>query len=180
MKKKSWESFQNDMLTFNCMNQFKTALNIDDKLSKHGIKYFLSLSNKGVSPEKSKTYFVAVLDEKSDDKDTVLKVLNLLHSKMQVGKHVEHVVLVGDGKSYDTLMKIKFEYGDALKWLLIYPGDWHFLKNVQPEIMKIYYEAGLKDIAKLLHAGSRLKYLTECTRFTLVHNFLLQAWEAST
>ena len=128
--------------------------------------------------EISKVHFIAVLDEKSDDKKTVLKILNLLHSRFRVGTAVNHVIVVGDGKSYDTLMKLKFEYGKALQWLLIYPGDWHLLKNVQPVLLKIYYEAGLKDAAKVLHSGARLKALSECTRFPLVQNFLFQVWEA--
>jgi hypothetical protein len=29
---------------------------------------------------------------------------------------------VGDGKSYDHLIKLKTEYGDSLNWVLPYPG----------------------------------------------------------
>jgi hypothetical protein len=39
---------------------------------------------------------------------------------------------VGDGKSYDHLIKLKNEYGNSLNWVLPYPGDWHILKNILP------------------------------------------------
>ena len=37
----------------------------------------------------------------------------------------------GDGKIYEILHSLKFEYGEELKWFLPYPGDWHMLKNFQ-------------------------------------------------
>jgi hypothetical protein len=42
----------------------------------------------------------------------------------------DFVLIVGDGKSYDHLIKLKSEYGSNLDWVLPYPGDWHILKNV--------------------------------------------------
>ena len=39
-------------------------------------------------------------------------------------------------------------YGTALHNILIFPGDWHILKNFQPVLIKAYYHAGLKELAK--------------------------------
>jgi hypothetical protein len=54
---------------------------------------------------------LAILDESADSKETVLKVVNILHEKFQVGICTDFVLIVGDGKSYDHLIKLKSEYG---------------------------------------------------------------------
>ena len=58
-------------------------------------------------------------------------------------------------------------------------GDWHVLKNFQSVLMKVYYDAGMKDLAEA--AGFRGKTLTSLkkyTNFKRTHTFLLQCWEA--
>ena len=58
--------------------------------------------------------------------------------------------------------------------LLIYPGDWHLLKNFQEVLMKQYFHSGLQEIA--LASGfkaSTLRALQACS-----HIFLLNVWEA--
>ncbi|CAC5358619.1 unnamed protein product [Mytilus coruscus] len=111
-------------------------------------------------------------------KKTVLKVLNILHDKFEIGKSCNYIVVVGDGKSYDHLIKLKSEYGANLSWVLPYPGDWHILKNLLPIFMKVYLDAGLKQLASKLHHGSTYRILTDCTKFAVTHRFLLQVWEA--
>ena len=76
-----------------------------------------------------------MLDETADKKDTVLNVLNILYEQFQVGVFCDHVVVVGDGKSYDLVIKLKAEYGTALNWVLPYPGDWHILKIFCPFLL---------------------------------------------
>ncbi|CAC5418643.1 unnamed protein product [Mytilus coruscus] len=112
---------------------------------------------------------VAILDETADSKETVLKVLNILNDKFQVGQLTNYVVVVGDGKSYDHLIKLKSEYGENMDWVLAYPGDWHILKNVLPIFVKIYFDAGLKQLATKHHHGATLKVLTECSKFAITH-----------
>jgi hypothetical protein len=47
-------------------------------------------------------------------KDLVLKTLNILHKKFQIGIKLQYLVVVGYGKSYDHLIKSKSEYGGSL------------------------------------------------------------------
>ena len=42
---------------------------------------------------------------------------------------------------------VKKQYGVALSNILIYPGDWHILKNFQEVLMRVYFAPGLKEIA---------------------------------
>jgi hypothetical protein len=140
-----------------------------------GLKQFIS-SDKTV--EKSTFHYMAILDEAADSRDTVLKVLNMVHDSFQADVKLKNVIVVGDGKSYDHLIKLKAEYGESMSWLLPYPGDWHILKNVQPVLMKIYFDAGLKELAAKHHHGATLKLLMECSKFAMTHHFLQQVWEA--
>jgi hypothetical protein len=50
---------------------------------------------------------------------------NILHKKFQIGIKLQYLVVVGDGKSYDHLIKLKSEYRGSLSWVLLY----HFLLN---------------------------------------------------
>ena len=75
---------------------------------------------------------------------------------------------MGDGKTYQHLLNIKQQYGIALEKLIIFPGDWHILKNYQPILMKVYYQG----------ISATLKSLEACSNFKRTHIFLLQVWEA--
>lgn len=154
---------------------FTKCLLHDKQIQIPGIKTFLSIPSE--KTEKSDFTSVAVLDDAADKKETVLKVLNILHDKFEIGKSCKYIVVVGDGKSYDHLIKLKSEYGANLSWVLPYPGDWHILKNLLPIFMKVYLDAGLKQLASKLHHGSTYRILTDCTTFAVTHR-LLQVWEA--
>ena len=38
-------------------------------------------------------------------------------------------------------------YGADLSWLVPFIGDWHLLLNFHSVLMKVYFDAGLKDLA---------------------------------
>jgi hypothetical protein len=78
-----------------------------------------------VPTEKSGFWSIEVLEETAESEATVVKALNSLHKKLQIGIKRQYQVVVGDRKSYDHLIKLKSEYGGSLSWVLPYPGDWH-------------------------------------------------------
>ncbi|CAC5359268.1 unnamed protein product [Mytilus coruscus] len=167
-----WDEFYTSVTKYGFSKNFFKKENI--VLS--GIKTFFSIPVE--TTEKSDFSSVAILDETADSKETVLKVLNILNDKFQVGQLTNYVVVVGDGKSYDHLIKLKSEYGENMDWVLAYPGDWHILKNVLPIFVKIYFDAGLKQLATKHHHGATLKVLTECSKFAITHRFLYKLGEA--
>ena len=85
------------------------------------------------------------------------------------------LVIAGDA-IYNVLTTIKREYGDEFKWLIYYPGDWHMLGNFQKAIMKPYFDAGLKELAKT--AGYPTTAIQACSQFKRTHHFIMEAWVA--
>ena len=92
---------------------------------------------------KSLYSYISVLHQNADDKHTIANVLSLVHDEFHVGRERQHLVVAGDAKTYNHLQTIKREYGSAMSWLITFIGDWHVLKNAQPVLMKIYFDAGL-------------------------------------
>ena len=111
------------------------------------LRQFLNEDNFNGLQIPSTVHYLELVDENPDSSETMCviaeDILNKFSDKVQNG----WVLLVGDGKTYKHLMNIKKQYSSALKKLLIFPGDWHILKNFQPILMKVYYNAGLKELA---------------------------------
>ena len=74
---------------------------------------------------------------------------------------------------------LRIDKGVMVSWLLPFPGDFHLLMNYQKVMIKIYWDAGLKQIAEA--SGFRdetLGSLENCSNFTNTSKFFLQVWEA--
>ena len=71
-----------------------------------------------------------------------------LHSEYGIGVTTDHLVLVGDQKTFVRLQELKLAYDHELDWLISFIDDWHLLNNYQPFLIKAYYDAGLKDLAE--------------------------------
>ena len=80
-----------------------------------------------------------------------------------------YVGIEGDQKLYEVLQSLKFEYEKDFDWVLAIPGDWHMLVNYQIAIMKPYFDAGLKDLAKA--AGYPITSIQSCGQFKRTHTF---------
>ncbi|CAC5422647.1 unnamed protein product [Mytilus coruscus] len=139
VEKHQWNTFESMLISYGFVK--------DHVKEKHiiipGLKTYLSYSQK--TTEASTFHSIAVLDDPADSKETVVKTLNTLHDRFQIGNKLQYLVVVGDGKSYDHLIKLKAEYGCVLDWVFAISGDWHILKNILPIFIKIFYDAGLKN-----------------------------------
>ena len=87
--------------------------------------------------------YLNVLDQKADNKQTLLAIINNLYEEFIVNGGQKWVVVEGDTKTYDILKSIKTEYREEMAWLFIFPGDWHILKNYQEVLLKVYFDTGL-------------------------------------
>ncbi len=54
-----------------------------------------------------------------------MTVLEQFYDLFQIGKKLQYLLVVGDGKTVDILCKLKEEYPKELAWCIAYPGDWH-------------------------------------------------------
>ncbi len=135
------------------------------------LQRFFSMT-RSTHTEKSDILYLEVMDAVADSKDTMITMLHTLHHKFIEGQSRQFLVVEGDAKLYDILQSLKHEYGEELKWVIPYPGDWHTLMNYQTPLMK----GGLKQMAKA--AGYPINQIKNCSQFKRVHYFILEAWVA--
>ena len=72
----------------------------------------------------------------------MMDMLHELHEQFFVEQNHKWLIVEGDGKIYEILQSLKFEYGEELKRLLPFPRDWHMPKNYRIALMKPYFDAG--------------------------------------
>ena len=134
----------------------------------------------GVSVREKTMYkYFDILDTNSESKETLLNSLAKLHKELKVGNKLQHLIVVVDAKIFPILQSIKQEDQATFEWLIPFPGDFHLLMNYQKVIMKIYWDAGLKQIAEASgFRGETLTSLEHCSNFTNTSRFLFQVWEA--
>lgn len=168
------------MRNLHTYNTQKIVANSHTNVILSDFRTFLTDPQQDLANEASRVYYMELVDENPDSAETMKLVAEDLIDKFGTQTNGGGwIVLVGDGKTYQHLMQVKRQYGATLERLLIFPGDWHTLKNYQETIMKVYYSAGLKDIAKKSgYQGTTLLSLEKCSNFKRTHNFLLQVWEA--
>ena len=93
------------------------------------LQTYYSLSNHLPTPERSNIIYFKVLDQRCDDKETLINIISELYEEFVVLKKNKWVLLEGDQATYQRLQCIKAEYGNDLAWMIPFPGDWHFLKK---------------------------------------------------
>ena len=154
------------------------AISTDFEATLSELRVFLDDQSDCSVTHSSTVHYMELVDENPDCMETMSLVAEDLLAKFDAVQD-GWVILVGDGKSYRHLMNIKKQYSTALRKLLIFPGDWHIMKNYQTILMKVYYSAGLRELAKNSgYHGTTLKSIEQCFNFKRTHYFLLQTWEA--
>ena len=123
--------------------------------------------------EQSTYTYMCVLDEKADSPETLEHVMPRIYEEYDIGKSRNHIVIGGDGLTIDYILKLKSKYKDYWGWVIPYLGDWHVLKNYQEVLLKIFWDAGLKQLGNIL-----CKTMLKCQNWKRNHRFLLQAYEA--
>ena len=153
------------LLKLACTEQGKSMIDLQS---------YLKIAKNIKDPECSNVIYYKVLQQRCDDKETLLDIINNLYTEFIKPGKKKHILLEGDQATYERLQGIKREYVNDFCWMTPFPGDWHILKNFQEVLLKIYYDGGLRDLA--MASGYQPNSVN--TNFTRTHNFLLEAWEA--
>ena len=66
------------------------------------------------SEHQSQITYLRIINEPADNKETILKVINFLYNVYDVETTINHLVVIGDAKTYELLRKLKDEYGRDL------------------------------------------------------------------
>ena len=140
--------------------------------------HIAALWGDSVHAEPADIVYLSIVDMNADTIEAMSEVAAMLHKEYIATTGAQHLIVAGDAKTYLRLKELKHEYGTDLDWLLPFIGDWHVLFNYQKALMKVYYEVGLKYLAKASgFKAETLTSLANSSNFKRTHAFLLQAWE---
>ncbi|CAC5414115.1 unnamed protein product [Mytilus coruscus] len=110
-----------------------------------------------------------LLEEKQkrqcDNKDTIRHSLEILHQNLNVGHDINHLIVVGDGKTYDLFAQNGIWIGR------LGPRDGHI--NYQRMLMKLYLDAGFKDFIEIFPQGATANSVIQAVNFDKTHEFYL-------
>ena len=111
----------------------------------HFKEYYGVIHGQPLDHDPSNVVYLSIIDHHADSLSAMAEVATMLYQEYVINSGCKYLVVVGDGKTYVRLRELKCQYGSELEWLVPFIGDWHTLHNYQKVIMKVYYEAGLRD-----------------------------------
>ncbi len=104
-------------------------------------KSFCGMSFKDLpQPQPSNVVYLSIVDMHADSKEAMRAVVKKLHKEYGVRVTSEHLVVVGDQKTYSRIQELKQAYTSDLSWLIPFIGDWHLLHNFQSVLMRCRFE----------------------------------------
>ncbi|CAC5425828.1 unnamed protein product [Mytilus coruscus] len=96
-----------------CYNKL-LSLNGSNNIGKTNLQTFISEKKSNIPVETANVKYHSLLNEQADSKETLKTILDKLHQDFKIGRELKHLVVVGDGKTYDLLVKLKLELKDDL------------------------------------------------------------------
>ena len=142
-------------------------------------EYYTHLTTTSSDMDTTQVSYLRVLDRNADNPETILEVVSWLYNEFLQNSTLEHLLVTGDEKTYSHMVQLKKEYGEALDWLVPFPGDFHLMRIYQEVLMSAYWDAGLKQLAAASgYRGETLTSLSRCSNFTNTTKFFFEVWEA--
>ena len=83
-----------------------------------GLQGYLSCTSGDQSVESSEVTYLRVMDQNSDNPETILEALSWLHHEFDVGKSVDHLIVADDAKTYLHMVTLKQQYREALEYVI--------------------------------------------------------------
>lgn len=109
--------------------------------------------------------YLDVLNEPASSLLTMYNVFGSLKANEHIWEESKKLLVVGDAKTYFHIASLVSTYPEEFE-NMPFPGDWHLLKNFQPVLMKVFFDAGLKQLAETSgYRGETLTSLGTCFNF---------------